>query len=307
MSSIPRVLVGLISHNRFDYTKDALSHIVRTKLPFDILVVDCGSDADTKKGVFDLTHEAGGRFVSIENRNCNGARDIINHYGLYYDYVVYTDNDALPPPGWLDAIVDAGQSTRAALIGVPQVGAGNDAPMFLGTFETPYEGLIVFREWGEPLREVQRLDWVTGNCMAVRGSFLRGVWEKYRLWERWKKFPIDLDDIDLAMMAKALREAVVAAPIVVPQNRSPQDNRADDSYRLDRDDFHNYALSCVSFWNEWRCNPLLNWNSGYTAKNYKPGRIYDASLAREFGGLVEMVREHAPGVYETLRRKLADN
>jgi GT2 family glycosyltransferase len=307
MASVPRVLVGLISHNRFDYTRDALAHVFRTRLPFDMLVVDCGSEVETKKRVFDLTHETGGRFVSIENRNCNGARDIINHYGLYYDYVVYVDNDALPPSGWLDDIVDAALSTGAALVGVPQSGTADDAPMFLGTFETPHQDLIVFKEWAEPLTEVRRVDWVTGNCMAVRGSFLRSVWEKHRLWERWKKFPIDLDDIDLAMMAKALGEAVVATPIVVPQNRAPLDNRASDSYRLDRDDFHNYALSCVSFWSEWRRNPLLNWNSGYTATNYKPGRIYDASLAREFRGLVDMLREHAPGIYETLRRKLVDN
>jgi len=306
MQDTQRVLVGLISHNRFNFTKDAVNNILRTDTPFDFLIVDCGSEPDTTRDVFELARSVAARFVSIENRNCNGARDIINHYGLYYDSVVYIDNDAIPPAGWLEAMVHAGRSSGAALIGAPQA-AGDGAPAFLGSFEYPQDDLIVFKEWEQPLAGIQRLDWVTGNCLAVNGAFLRRIWPKYRLWERWRKFPIDLDDIDLAMMAKTLGEPVVAVPIVVPQNRSLEHNREGDSYRLDRDDFHNYALSCVSFWNEWRYNPLLNWNSGYTAKNYKPGRIYDASLAEEFGRLVDMIRNHAPAVYEVLKTKLAQS
>jgi len=303
MLEITRVLVGLISHNRFNFTKDAVASIVRTDLPFDFLIVDCGSEADTKKDVFLLSHSVGARFASIENRNCNGARDVINHYGLYYDYIVYIDNDALPPSGWLEALVQAGQSSGAAIIGAPQAEADSGTPAFVGSFAYPHDRLVVFKECPHPLTRTERLDWVTGNCMAVRGSFLRKIWRRYSLWERWKKFPIDLDDIDVAMMARSLGETVVAAPIVVRQNRSQMETRESDGYRRARDDFHNYALSCVSFWKEWHLNPLLNWNSGYTATNYKPGRIHDRSLADEFSQLVEMVRELDPAIYDVLKQK----
>jgi GT2 family glycosyltransferase len=302
---VNRVLVGLISHNRLDFTKDAVSCVLKSRAPFDFLIVDAGSETLVKDEVFALSRKSGARFFSLENRNCNGARDLINHYGLYYDYVIYMDNDALPPPGWLDVMLDVAKSSEAALIGAPQAALGDVAPRFVGSFDYPHETTIVFKEWEGPLAEAQQVDWVTGHCLAVRGDFLRRIWTRFRLWERWRKFPIDLDDIDLAMMATKLGETVVAAPLIVPQNRSLQAVQETDSYRVDRDDFHNYATSCVSFWKEWNLNALLNWNSGYTAKNYKPGRIYDDELARDFAILVDMIRGWAPAVHDVLMNKLA--
>jgi GT2 family glycosyltransferase len=306
MQKIERTLVGLISHNRLDFTRDAVSCVLKADAPFDFLIVDAGSEASVKDEIYALSQSLGARFFSLENRNCNGARDLINHYGLYYDYVFYVDNDALPPPGWLDAMLDAARSSGAALIGAPQASLGAVVPRFVGSFDYPHDNTIVFKEWEGPLTGVQPLDWVTGHCLAVRGDFLRRVWTHFSLWERWKKFPIDLDDIDLAMMAQSLGETVVAAPIVIPQNRAFQNRQQTDSYRQVRDDFHNYATSCVSFWREWNRNVLLNWNFGYTAKNYKPGRIYDAELAREFKVLVEMTRSLAPAVHNVLMKKLAE-
>ena len=90
-----RVLVGLISHNRLNFTLLALETLKKTEIPFDLLIVDNGSEEETKKILFSKSLEIGARFISIENRNCNGARDIINHYGLTYDYVIYVDNAAL--------------------------------------------------------------------------------------------------------------------------------------------------------------------------------------------------------------------
>ena len=43
-----KVLVGLISHNRFEFTKIALKTLQKTNLPFDLLVVDNGSQMNTK-------------------------------------------------------------------------------------------------------------------------------------------------------------------------------------------------------------------------------------------------------------------
>jgi glycosyltransferase involved in cell wall biosynthesis len=299
-----RILVGLISHNRFTFTKEAVAHILKTQTPFDFLIVDAGSEAQVKSAVFELSQQAGARLFSLENRNCNGARDVINHYGLYYDYVIYIDNDALPPAGWLDALLEAGES-GAALIGAPQAALGGAEPRFVGSFDFPRKEMILFKEWEAPLDATQKVDWVTGNCLAVRGDFLRRIWMEFKLWERWRKFPIDLDDIDLAMMARKLGEPVVAAPLIVPQNRAFARSQEAADYRLERDDFHNYALSCVWFWKEWHYNPLLNWNSGYTAINYKPGRIYDQRLAQEFRCLVDMLRDYSPAVHDVLTAKLA--
>ena len=95
-------------------------------------------------------------------------------------------------------------------------------------------------------------------------------------------FPIDLDDIDLMMMAKECGEKVFVAPVVIPQNREFRSQKESNSYNSSRNDFFNYALSCVSFWEQWKYNPLLNWNRGYTGNANKPGRIHSAEIKEKF-------------------------
>ena len=299
-----KVLVGLISHNRFEFTKVALKTLQKTNLPFDLLVVDNGSQMNTKLALCELSHSYGAHYVSIENRNCNGARDIINHYGLNYDYIIYVDNDAIMPEKWLEVLLDNAENTGAALLGVSQAEFGSKETFF-GNI-TKDESFVLFEEQDQIVSNAQKVDWVTGHCLTVKGDFLRTIWKKYQLWERRNMFPIDLDDIDLMMMAKELNLPVYVAPLVVPQNREFKSAAESNSYNSSRNDFHNYALSCVSFWNNWGANALLNWNRGYTGNAHKPGRIYDKNIKEQFIQLVEMVKEKDKDIYESFKLKLAD-
>lgn len=297
-----RVLVGLISHNRLNFTLLALETLQKTSVPFDLLIVDNGSAIETKQILSQKALEYGARFVSIENRNCNGARDIINHYGLYYDYVIYVDNDAIMPQNWLEQLLTHATSTNAALLGISQSDFGGEETFF-GNFEIN-NSFIVFKELSIIPTEPYKVDWVTGHCLTVKGDFLRLIWEKYHLWERRRLFPIDLDDIDLMMMAKESGEDVYVAPVVVPQNRDFDSQKESNSYNSARNDFHNYALSCVSFWEQWKYNPLLNWNRGYTGNAHKPGKIHSDEIKTKFVKLVEMVNGIDSEIYEGFQKKL---
>lgn len=297
-----KTLVGLISHNRLNMTLLALETMQHTRMPFDLLIVDNGSENDAKKALSDWALQHGARFFSLENRNCNGARDLINHYGLAYDYVVYADNDVLTPEGWLEQLLGFAEHTKAALLGVSQSAFGGGATFF-GTMR--FDGqFIIFDEDVRAVTKPELTDWVTGHCLTVRGDFLRTIWSKFCLWERRLMFPIDLDDIDLMMMARNLGAEVYVAPVVVPQNRNFGDFAESSAYNCARNDFHNYALSCVSFWDAWGYNPLLNWNKGYTGNANKPGKIYDATLQARFLDLVEMVRGRDAEIYASFCRKL---
>lgn len=299
-----RVLVGLISHNRLNFTLRALETLQNTQLPFDLLIVDNGSTNDTKQILSNKALEYGAKFISIENRNCNGARDVINHYGLYYDYVIYVDNDAIMPNHWLEQLLEHAISTDAALLGVSQSDFGGEETFF-GNFNIQ-DSFIVFKELSITPTTAYKVDWVTGHCLTVKGDFLRLIWDKYRLWERRLLFPIDLDDIDLMMMAKSLNLEVYVAPIVVPQNRDFNSQIESNNYNSARNDFHNYALSCVSFWQHWKYNPLLNWNKGYTGNANKPGKIHSKDIETKFLELVAMVKDVDPEIYEGFQKKLAN-
>ena len=297
-----KILVGLISHNRFDFTLQALETIQNTRLPFDLLLVDNGSERETKQKLSELALSCGARFLSIENRNCNGARDLINHYGLMYDYLIYVDNDAIMPDNWLEFLLSYTEETNAGLLGVSQSDFGSEETFF-GTFKID-EHFIIFNEHRHVVTVPEQVDWVTGHCLTVRGNFLRRIWNEYRLWERRLMFPIDLDDMDLMMMAKELKIPVFVAPLVVPQNRKFKNVSEAKNYNSVRNDFHNYALSCVSFWEYWKYNPLLNWNRGYTGNLHKPGRIYDVTLLNKFRKLVEMLKNRNEEIYESFLKKL---
>jgi GT2 family glycosyltransferase len=297
-----RILVGLISHNRLEFTLTALKTLMNTALPFDLLIVDNGSERQVKEELNAFALSYGAHFFSLENRNCNGARDLINHYGLSYDYVVYVDNDAIMPDGWLELLLQYAVETRAGLLGISQSEFGGKETFF-GNFEidAPF---ITFRESGSIIAQPEQVDWVTGHCLMVAGDFLRKIWTGYRLWERRLMFPIDLDDMDLMMMAKRDGTPVVVAPVVVRQNREFSHKADSRQYHSERNDFHNYALSCVSFWQQWGLNPLLNWNRGYSGNASKPGNIYDTELSAQFSRLVEMLKTKDAEIYRSFKEKL---
>ena len=105
-------------------------------------------------------------------------------------------------------------------------------------------------------------------------------------------------------MAHEIGVDVYVAPLFVPQNREFNSLKESNDYNSARNDFHNYALSCVSFWKQWKYNPLLNWNKGYTGNAHKPGNIHDTQLSEQFETLVEMVKEKDAEIYEGFQKKL---
>lgn len=297
-----RILVGLISHNRLSFTLLALERLQKTQVPFDLLIVDNGSEIETKRLLSEKALQMGAYFVSIENRNCNGARDIINHYGLEYDYVLYVDNDTIMPDLWLEQLMKYATETHAALLGISQSEFGSK-DTFFGNIGVRKQ-FVLFEDLDIKPTQAVKVDWVTGHCLTVRGDFLRTIWNKYRLWERHLMFPIDLDDMDLMMMAKELNESVYLAPVVIPQNRNFESLKESNTYNSARNDFHNYALSCVSFWEQWNLNPLLNWNTGYTGNSNKPGTIHDSELSKKFEKLVQMTKAADLEIYNQFAKKL---
>jgi GT2 family glycosyltransferase len=297
-----KILVGLISHNRLDFTKTAIDTIMDTKIPFDLLIVDNGSEPETKNNLFQLAQDYSSHFVSIENRNCNGARDVINHYGLNYDFVVYVDNDVVMPENWLEILLSNALKTNSAIIGVSQSEFESEETFF-GFFKED-KSFIRFIDSDVSIKSAEQVDWVSGHTLMIRGDFLRGIWLKYELWERRHLFPIDLDDIDLMMMARAEGEKVFVAPLVVPQNRGFKNQTESNNYNADRNDFHNYAQSCVSFWQEWGLNPLLNWNNGYSGNVNKPGLIKSYELLEKFNFLVDMLEEVDKSIFDSFKKKL---
>ena len=289
-----RVLVGLISHNRFSCTERVLPLIAAASYPHTLLIVDNGSSRDVKRKLSEVALDYGAHLLSIENRNCNGARGLIAHYGIQFDVVVFVDNDAELPDGWLASMIDTYEVTASSIVGVSQSSSVEVAPTFFGDFGVKNR-FLKLRERSKAVTKGELVDWVTGHCMLLDGEFLREIWSRYKFWSRHLLFPIDYDDIDLMMMARDLGKSVAVAPVIASQMKVSKDDATE--YHLERNDFQNYALSCVSFWREWGLNPLLNWNQYGSAIN-KSGIIFDAGIKIEFLELVEMLKKENSQIHD---------
>src|ERR1700753_4234662 len=101
--------VCICSHNRPGYVRDCLAGLRRQTVPrenFAILVVDSGSSAAeaTELAVLAESHEA--RLVRLDQTGLSRARNA-GAWATRTPFIAYIDDDAIPAPNWISAILDA--------------------------------------------------------------------------------------------------------------------------------------------------------------------------------------------------------
>ena len=224
--------------NRAELTEQCITSLAAaTTGDFEVIVVDNASTDDTPA----LLDALGGAVIAIRNaenqgfaRACNtGARRANG------DYVVFLNNDTIPHPGWLDALV-------AVIERDPEIGAVGARLLYPdGTIQ--HAG-IAFSADFEPFHVYQGLpgkapqvsvdrdcEAVTGACLLMpRALFLElgGFDEAYRMY---------FEDVDLCLRVRAAGRRVryAAGSVVTHLERasSPSFNAAFALNRESRERF----------------------------------------------------------------------
>ncbi|MFH7030169.1 MAG: glycosyltransferase family 2 protein [Heteroscytonema crispum UTEX LB 1556] len=113
----PEVTIIVAPRERFSYTKQSLESIYEhTEHPFKLIYVDGGSPSHIKKYLQAQAAEKQFQLIRTEYYlSPNHARNL----GLRQvtsKYVVFIDNDVIVTPGWLKALVQCAEETKATVV-----------------------------------------------------------------------------------------------------------------------------------------------------------------------------------------------
>lgn len=115
------ITVGICTHDRPNYVRDCLEglrHQTAAACKFEILVVDSASSGDTPMRLARLVDETpGARLLRVEQLGVSYARNTAAR-AARGTYIAYIDDDAVPAPDWITAILTAiAEADPPALIG----------------------------------------------------------------------------------------------------------------------------------------------------------------------------------------------
>jgi GT2 family glycosyltransferase len=116
--SEPQVTIVVVPRERFSITRRALEALyANTSEPFRLVYVDGGSPASVRRYLAAQARERGFQLMrSDRHLTPNEARNLgLRH--VTTPYVVFIDNDAVPAPGWLGALVRCAEETGAWVVG----------------------------------------------------------------------------------------------------------------------------------------------------------------------------------------------
>jgi glycosyltransferase involved in cell wall biosynthesis/tetratricopeptide (TPR) repeat protein len=183
------------------FTRECLDSVVaNTRPPYELVVVDNGSTDGTADYLMELKARPGpDRVVIIRNIRNRGYPAAANQAlaAARGDYLVFLNNDAVVPPGWLDGLVAWVVRTwpRAGLVG-PVTNYAPPPQLVGAPYATPAAGLAAFaadrrRTCAGRALDVPRL---SGFCLLGRRDVLARVGG---LDERYGPGFFDDDDLGL--------------------------------------------------------------------------------------------------------------
>jgi GT2 family glycosyltransferase len=114
----PLVTIVVVPRERFSVSQRSLEAIyANTAPPFDLVYVDGGSPSRIRRYLADQSRARGFTLVRTPHHLVpNAARNLgVRH--VRTRYVAFIDNDAVPAPGWLPALVECAESTGAWVVG----------------------------------------------------------------------------------------------------------------------------------------------------------------------------------------------
>lgn len=219
-----RVLVVVLNWNGIDDTEECLDALAAQTHPqTDVLVVDNGSGHEDVRRL--RTRSADGSFrlrLMPDNLGFAGGVNIGIRLAQQegYDAVALLNNDALPEPGWLAALVSALQ-TSGASIATGLLLRRSDDPALDGTIDTAGDRLSI---WGMPFPSGRGQERASapeaGEVFSASGGaslFRTRVFDEIGLFD--ELFFAYFEDVDVSFRARLAGHRVVYDPAAVAHHR----------------------------------------------------------------------------------------
>ncbi|ACK72567.1 glycosyl transferase family 2 [Gloeothece citriformis PCC 7424] len=113
-----QVTIVVSPRERFSYTQESLESIYQnTTIPFKLVYVDGNSPPKVQKYLQQKAQEYNFKLIRTDHYLCpNHARNLALE-AVDTDYVAFVDNDVIVTPGWLKAMIDCAQDTKATVVG----------------------------------------------------------------------------------------------------------------------------------------------------------------------------------------------
>jgi glycosyltransferase involved in cell wall biosynthesis len=183
MEGHPAVTVIVPTRNRSSYLGDCLGSLARqrSRLPFEILVVDNDSTDDTAH-VIEQWCQDDPRFrgmlerrvglSSAKNAGVRSARGWL---------LLFTDDDAIVEEGWIDSYLEVFSGSRPEMMvaGGPVVPIPGDLGGWPGWFQEAHLPDLALLDYGSE-RQLRGFEYVWGGNMAVPASLFErlGPWDE---------------------------------------------------------------------------------------------------------------------------------
>ena len=206
----PAASIVVPVHNQLPHTLLCLQALSQraARAPFEVIVVDDGSSDGTEAtlgtvpGLRYLRRPVNGGFIAACNDGAAAARG---------DVLVFLNNDTIPQPGWLDALLDTFDGhPDAGIVGakllypdgrLQEAGAivlDDGSAESRGRFDDPARPAYGF---------VAEVDYVSGAALAIRAALFREIGGFDSLYA-----PAYYEDTDLAFAARARGRRVLYQP-----------------------------------------------------------------------------------------------
>ena len=220
--------------DKAEYTRKCVEALARTVDPgesVEIVLVDNGSTDGTGEFLSSL----GGDIVIVRNTKNLGFATACNQGARVSRgrNIVFLNNDTVPRPGWLQALLDAAKEEDAAICGARLVYPDGRIQHAGVAFDESGIGYHIFNGLSKDHPAVtkrRRLQAVTAACMLVRRDLfdeLGGFDEGYRN---------GFEDVDFCLRAreKGCRTLYVPESVVVHHEETTEGRKAHDRENMER-------------------------------------------------------------------------
>ncbi|WP_177193557.1 glycosyltransferase family 2 protein [Thermodesulforhabdus norvegica] len=203
-------------YGNLNLTKKCVSSIlkIKSKIPFELIIIDDASQDATPDYLRYISRQY--PFVRTLRNEKNSGFAVACNRGAAISrgkYLLFLNNDTVPLPGWLDALVEvAERDERIAVVGAKLLypnGTIQHAGVLFRNFPFPLNPFHVYagKPSDFPEANVERdYDVVTAACMLVR----RDVFEKMGGFD--ERFVNGYEDVDFCLRVREAGYRVVYTP-----------------------------------------------------------------------------------------------
>ncbi len=186
---------------------EALARNTRGTLSYELILVDNGSS----DGTADMLKSLGSTAKIISNPHNAGFAKACNQGAQFAkgDHLVFLNNDTIPQPGWLEALVNAANQTGADICGAKLLypdGKVQHAGIAFNEHGIGYHIFKFFAADHKAVNSMRPMRGVTGACMLISKKLFR------ELKGFDECFTNGFEDVDLCLRAGELNRKIMYVP-----------------------------------------------------------------------------------------------